>query len=110
MTLNTGFEEIDLRAAMLAAVLGNEQDKMMVANVFVIIACLNDEEWETTATVLGVDLGAKAAMMCLLEEIGGTEGMTAALEAGDEGSLTALILAVPGCELEAESAPQAAPP
>ena len=108
--IRTGFEKIDLRGAMLAIVLGNEQDKMMFASIFVTIACLNDEEWETAATVLGVDLGTRAAMMCLLEEIGGTEGMTAALEAGDEGSLTALILAVPGCELEAESAPQAAPP
>ena len=41
-------------------------------------------------------------MMCLLEEIGGTEGMTAALEPGAEGSLIALILAVTGCDLETE--------
>ena len=96
--IRTGFEGIDLRSAMLATVLGT----MIAASIFVTIACLNDEEWETAATVLGVGLGARAAIMCLLEEIGGTEGMTAALEAGDEGSLTALILTVTGCESEME--------
>ena len=100
--IRTSFEGIDLNSAMLAAVLGNEQNDMMVASVFGTIACLNDEEWETAATALGVDLGARAAMMCLLEEIGGTEGMTAALEPGAEGSLIALILAVTGCDLETE--------
>ena len=100
--IRTGFDGIDLRSAMLAATLGNEQNDMVVASVFGTIACLNDEEWETAATALGVDLGARAAMMCLLEEIGGTEGMTAALEAEAEGSLIALILAVTGCDLETE--------
>ena len=100
--IRTGFEKIDLRGAMLATVLGNEQDKMMFASIFVTIACLNDEEWKTAATVLGVDLGTKAAMMCLLEEMGGTAGLTAALEPGAEESFTVLILAVTGCDLEME--------
>ena len=83
----------------------------MVASVFVTVACLNDEEWETAATVLGADPGARATMLCRLEEIGGTEGMTAALEAGDEGSLTALLDATTGCGLETErtTEPAAAP-
>ena len=100
--IRTGFERIDLRGAMLAIVLGNEQDKMMFASIFVTIACLNDEEWETAATALGVDLGTRAAMMCLLEEMGGTAGLTAALEPGAEESFTALILAVTDCDLEME--------
>ena len=100
--IRTSFEKIDPRGAMLATALGNEQDKMMFASIFVTIACLNDEEWETAATVLGVDLGTKAAMMCLLEEMGGTAGLTAALEPGAEESFTALILAVTDCDLEME--------
>ena len=100
--IRTGFEKIDLRGAMLATVLGNEQDKMMFASIFVTIACLSDEEWETAATVLAVDLGTRAAMMCLLEEMGGTAGLTAALEPGAEESFTALILAVTDCDLEME--------
>ena len=40
--------------------------------------------------------------MCLLEEMGGTAGLTAALEPGAEGSFTALILAVTDCDLEME--------
>ena len=83
----------------------------MVASVFVTVACLNDAEWETAATGLGADPGARATMLCRLEEIGGTEGMTAALEAGDEGSLTALLDATTGCGLETErgTEPAAAP-
>ena len=100
--IRTGFEGIDLRSAMLAAMVGNGPNDMMVAGVFVTLACLNDEEWETVATVMGVDLGARANMQCLLEEIGGTEGMTAALEAGAEGNFTAQILTTTGCEPEME--------
>ena len=100
--VRTGFEKIDLRGAMLATVLGNEQDKMMFASIFVTTACLNDEEWEIAASVLGVDQGARAAMMCLLEEMGGTAGLTAALEPGAEESFTALILAVTDCDLGME--------
>ena len=44
--IRTGFEKIDLRGAMLATVLGNEQDKMIFASIFVTIACLNDVEVE----------------------------------------------------------------
>ena len=115
LSLETGacirdaFEGIDLRSAMLAATLGNEQNDMIVVGVFVTIACLNDEEWETATTVANVDPDTKAALLCRLEEIVGTEGMTAALEAGDEGKLTALLDAVTGCDLEAESASKAAP-
>ena len=115
LSLETGacirdaLEGTDLRSAMLAATLGNEQNDMIVVGVFVTIACLNDEEWETAATVANVDPDTRAALLCSLEEIVGIEGMTAALEAGDEGKLTALLDAVTGCDLEAESASKAAP-
>ena len=115
LSLETGacirdaLEGIDLRSAMLAATLGNEQNHTIVAGIFVTIACLNDEEWETAATVANVDPDTKEALLCRLEEIGGTEGMTAALGGEGEGSLTALLEATTGCDLEAESAPQAAP-
>ena len=49
-----------------------------------------------------MDPDTKEALLCRLEEIGGTEGMTAVLEAGDEGILTALLDATTGCELEME--------
>ena len=115
LSLETGacirdaLEGTDLRSAMLAATLGNEQNDMIVVGVFVTIACLNDEEWETAATVANVDPDTKEALLCSFEEIVGIERMTAALEAGDEGKLTALLDAVTGCDLEAESASKAAP-
>ena len=114
LSLETGacirdaLEGTDLRSAMLAATLGNEQNDMIVVGVFVTIACLNDEEWETAATVANVDPDTRAALLCRLEEIVGTEGMTAALEAGDEGKLTALLDEATGCELEMEGGPEPA--
>ena len=108
LSLETGacirdaLEGIDLRSAMLAATLRNGQNDMIVAGIFVTIACLNDEEWETAATVANVDPDTKEALLCRLEQIGGTEGMTAALEAGDEGSLTGLFEATTGCEPDME--------
>ena len=108
--IRAGFEGIDLRPAMMAAVLGNERNNMLVAGVFVTIACLNDEEWETTAMVMGVDPSGQETMMCLLEEIGGIEGMTAALEAGDDGSIMTLLAArAAGCGLEMEGWTEPAP-
>ena len=108
LSLETGacirdaLEGIDLRSAMLAATLRNGQNDMIVAGIFVTIACLNDEEWETAATVANVDPDTKEALLCRLEEIGGTEGMTAALGGEGEGSLTALLEATTGCESEME--------
>ena len=76
LSLETGacirdaLEGIDLRSAMLAATLRNGQNDMIVAGIFVTIACLNDEEWETAATVADVDPDTKEALLCRLEEIG----------------------------------------
>ena len=44
--IRTAFEGIDLRSGMLAAMLGNGQNNMIAAGVFVTIACLNDVEVE----------------------------------------------------------------
>ena len=88
---------IDLPSAMLAATLGNEQNDMIVVGVFVTIVCLNDEEWETAATVANVDPDTKEALLCRLEEI-----------IGIEGKLTALLDEAPGCELEMEGGPEPA--
>ena len=106
--IRDALEGIDLRSAMLAAMLRNGQNDMIVAGIFVTIACLNDEEWETATTVANVDPDTKEALLCRLEEIGGIEGMTAALEAGDEGKLTALLDETTGCELEMEGGPEPA--
>ena len=114
LSLETGacirdaLEGTDLRSAMLAATLGNGQNDVIVVGVLVTIACLNDEEWETAATVANVDPDTGAALLCRLEEIVGTEGMIAALEAGDEGKLTALLDEATGCELEMEGGPEPA--
>ena len=75
---------------------GQHECHMMLAGIYVTIACLNDEEWEAAATVLDVDPGTREALLCRLDEIGGTDGLTVALEAGDEGRLTALFPSRPG--------------
>ena len=96
-------------AGLVPLTWGQHECHMMLAGIYVTIACLNDEEWEAAATVLDVDPGTREALLCRLEEIGGTDGLTVALEAGDEGRLTALFDATTGCELKMEGGTEPAP-
>ena len=107
--IRAGADGIGLRSVMLAGIAGDPQTAMAgsMAAFFVSIACLNEEEWETTAPALDMDASEREGLQCVLEEFGGPEGLAAALTAGrDAGPMnTALFDAFAHCGLETGAEP-----
>ena len=66
----------------------------------VTLACLNQEEWETTAPRVGMDLDEQRGIVCVLKELGGPAEMVAAMIAANEGGATTLSAAARECGLD----------
>lgn len=107
-----GFREIDLRSVMLAGLQGDPGTAMSgsMAALFLTMACLNSEEWNAIAHAVDMRPDDREGMQCLLEEMGGPQGMAAALGAEGQGGFTALFAAAAGCRLEMGGPPGQVPP
>ena len=102
--IRTRFEGLDLRPVMLAGAQGEEQDAAggaeFIAGFFITLACLNQEEWAAAAPALDMDPGDQESAMCVLERMGGPEGMVAVLGEDAETGAMALFGTVVECGLE----------
>ena len=109
--VRASFREIDLRSVMLAGLQGDPGTAMpgSMAALFLSMACLNQEEWNSAAPVIGMGPDGREGMQCLIQEMGGPEGMAAALGAGEENALPALFAAAGGCGLDMGDPPSQAP-
>ena len=109
--VRTGFREIDLRSVMLAGLQGDPQTAMAgsMAALFLTMACLNQEEWDAAAPAMDMALDDRKGMQCLLAEMGGPDGMAAALRAEDESGFMALLAAAAGCGLDIGGPPGQVP-
>ena len=61
--------------------------------------CLNDEEWQAVGPSLGMAPDDRDGLQCVLVELGGPEGLTAALQPG-AGPPTAFFGAAAACNLQ----------
>ncbi len=99
--LRTVLNGIDFRSWMLLLRTQNEWDEiasvMLVSSFFVTIACLNQEEWEAIAVTKDLHPSDRKNSQCFLVMMGGPEGLTTALEAGDERGLPDLQGAARDC-------------
>ena len=109
--VRTGFREIDLRSVMLAGLHGDPGTAMTgsMAALFLTMACLNQEEWNAAAPAMDMAPDDREGMQCLLAEMGGPEGMAAALRPGDESGFMAVFAAAAGCGLEMGGPPSQVP-
>ena len=100
--VRAAFEVIDPRAVMTAGIEGDPSRAMAgsMAALSVMIACLNDEEWEATAPQVGMRPEEREGMQCLLAELGGPGPMAAAMTAAQEGEFAELASAGAECRLE----------
>ena len=101
------FEVINPREVMTAGVEGDPGraiDSSMAA-FFVTMACLNDEEWEATALMMGIGPQEREGTRCLMAEMGGPGQMAEAMIAAREGEFTDLAKAGTDCGLDMEPAP-----
>ena len=100
--IRTGMEGVDLRAVMASSPEGGEEAAMAGSmSAFILtLMCLNDEEWEGAAAMLGSAPEERENLQCVLEKMGGPEGFAETLGAGDESSFFALFGAATECGVQ----------
>ena len=110
--VRTGFESLDLRALMLGTYASPEDQAAMVTGMtgfIVALSCLNEEEWEAASPALELGPYNPEGLQCLLEKVGGPDGL-AAMTSPDAGPPIALFGAAVECNLAFVTGEQPAPP
>ena len=100
--IRTGFEELDIRATMLATTGGAGEEAAMMGGMaafFLTLSCLSEEEWQTAAPSLDMNPDDRKGLECVMNELGGPEGMAAALQPADGGPPMAFFAAAQKCEI-----------
>ena len=107
MCIRSGMEILDLRSVMLAGVGGDPGAAMTgsMSAFLLTLTCLNDTEWEAAAPSVGVSPEDREGMQCLLEAVGGPEGLAKAMQPENEAARTALMDAEMGCTPSMDSEP-----
>ncbi len=102
--INAGMAGTDLRTVMMSGVSGDDQAAMMgaMSSFFLAISCLNEEEFERAGPVTGMAPSDRESLQCVMEQLGGPEGMAETLGGGDEGAIMAFLGAAIGCGLSIE--------
>ena len=110
--VRTGFESLDLRALMLGTYASPDDQAAMVTGMtgfIVALSCLNEEEWEAASPALELGPYNPEGLQCLLEKVGGPDGL-AAMTSPDAGPPIALFGAAVECNLAFVTGEQPAPP
>ena len=99
-----GTEDIDLRSLMSPGRETDEQNAMVVSmSAFMLtLSCLNDEEYQAASAATGMDPGEREDLQCVMEELGGPEGMAEALQSEDGSGVFTIMFAAMGCGLQME--------
>ena len=97
-----GMEGIDLRSMMMSGIEGDEQTAMVgsMSAYMLTLSCLNDEEWQAASAATGMDPGERENLQCVMEQLGGPEGMATALQSEDGSGIFAILGAALGCGLQ----------
>jgi hypothetical protein len=109
MCIRTAMEGVDLRSIMLAGI-GGDEETAMVGSMTVLnptFSCLNEEEMEAIVPDTGMAPGGMEISQCVMEALGGPEGMATSLQPGDESGILAIFGAAMECggmQMEADSA------
>ncbi len=110
--IRTGFESLDLRALMLGSYASPDDEAAMVTGMtgfIVTLSCLNEDEWEVASPALELGPYNPEGLRCLLEKVGGPDGL-AAMASPDAGPPIALFGAAVECNLSFVTGEQPAPP
>ena len=100
--VRAAFAVIEPRTVMTAGIEGDPGRAMAggMTGLFVTMACLNDQEWETAGPQVGMGPEEREGMRCLLAELGGPGPMAKTMTAAQQGDITGLALAGTECGLE----------
>ena len=102
--IQAGIAGIDLRGVMAASSAGDDQAALVggMSAMFLSISCLNDEELMAAGPTLGMTPEDRDGVLCVMEQVGGAEGMAAVLSAEDESGIMTLFGATFACGLDLE--------
>ena len=101
--VRSGFADFDLRAIMLATSEESDEAAAMVgsmAGFLVTLSCLNEQEWQAAGPSLGFGPDDREGLECVMDELGGPEGVAAALQPDDAGPPMAFFSAAAACNLQ----------
>ena len=106
MCILEGTEGVDLKSVMLAGISGNEEAAMVgsMSAFFISIGCLNEQELAAAAPSLGMAPEDIESLGCVMEQLGGPEGMADVLGSQDEAAFMTLFGAAMGCGLQLDGA------
>ena len=103
-----GFSGFDLRSMMLASAAGGDEEASMVGGMaaFVLtLSCLDEDEWAAAAPALDMAPGDRETLQCVLEALGGPEGVAAALQPAGGGPPAAFFEAAMDCGMPMGASP-----
>ena len=98
--VSAGFQNFDLRAMMLANQEGSGEEAAMVqgmAGLLITLSCLNEEEWQAASPALDLPPEGREAMQCVMNMLGGPEGIAASLESKEGEPPLAFFSAAAEC-------------
>ena len=98
--VSAGFQNFDLRAMMLANQEGPGAQAAMVkgmAGILITLSCLNEEEWQAASPALDLPPEGREPLQCVMNKLGGPEGVEASLESKEGEPPLALFNAAAEC-------------
>ena len=98
--VSAGFQNFDLRAMMLANQEGPGAQAAMVkgmAGILITLSCLNEDEWKAASPALDLPPEGRESMQCVMNKLGGPEGVEASLESKEGEPPLALFNAAAEC-------------
>ena len=103
-----GFSGFDLRSMMLTSATGGDEGAAMAGGMaaFVLtLSCLDEDEWAAAAPALDMAPGDRETLQCVMEALGGPEGVAAALQPAGGGPPAAFFEAAMGCGMPMGTSP-----
>ena len=100
--VGTGFQNLDLPAMMLTDPEGPDEEAGVVqvmAGLIIVLACLDEPEWQAASQPLDLPPDGREALQCVMNKLGGPEGIVASLEFKEGEPPLALSNAVAECGL-----------
>ena len=107
-----GFSKFDLRSMMLASATGGDEEAGMTGGMaaFVLtLSCLDEDEWAAAAPALEMAPVDRETLQCVMEALGGPEGVAAALQPAGGGPPTDFFEAAMGCGMPMGASPAGDP-
>ena len=100
--VSAGFQNFDLRSMMLTNPEESGEEAAMVqgmAGFLIAIPCLNEEEWQAASPVLELPPDGRESLQCVMNMLGGPEGVAASLESKEGEPPLAFFSAAAECGL-----------